>query len=174
MCPKKGYTTATKKYVSFHMFRNNIKKVYTNKNGNEFAVILISKTEDKEAKFLNISTKLVQNYEYSTEEGKVLKRSEKSDSPFIQINLPSDGELSISIKNKEIEAAEFENHKVKVSEVFNDLLEISNSTYSWAKSAKANWNMDQVNKLEPSKNQEFDIIDEPSANLEDNQILLED
>ncbi|AUB31996.1 hypothetical protein [Spiroplasma floricola] len=149
-----------KKFTNVYLHRNAVKKTYLNSNGNEFAVLEII-NNDKEKKYITLSTKLIKNIEFSKEEGKTFSLSENKESPFVQVAIPNSGEITIDVldkeKNKDKEIKEYDKQIIKANTLFSDLLKINQDTIAWAKEAKQIWVKEAIDVNLPSPNEQKEI-----------------
>jgi len=160
------------KFTNVYLFKKDLVKTFTNSNNNEFGIIKLQENE-KETTFATFSTKLIKPIDFSKEEGKtfastnVINEAEKDfeNSPFIQVAIPSTGDLTVSIKNKETN--EYRNEVVKVTDLFKDLVIKNKETIEWAKNAKANWVTSSSLKKEKSKEAEISLEDTRSIGIDD-------
>lgn len=158
----------TKKFTNIYLHRNAIKKTYVNSNGNEFSIIEII-NNDKEKKYITLSTKLIKNIAFSKENDKTFSISENKDSPFVQVAIPNSGEITIDVlnkeKNKNKENKNYEKETIKANDLFSDLLKTNQETISWAKQAKQKWVRDIEESDLPSPNVQKEI-DVQEGNLD--------
>jgi len=124
-------------FENVYLHRKKMVKTYVNKNGNEFAIIGIGGGQDQATtEYLTLSTKLIKGYEFSKSQDKTFDKAENPNSTFIQIAIPLNGELSVSVKNNA--TGEYTNDNIKAVDHIDTFRELNFQTIQWAKINKAN------------------------------------